>query len=335
MDKTLFLLVISGTDTIKHQGISAAGANHEMLPYTAALDAEFIYYGYTKTLDKLPVSPNKIVSPALISKACLNLLGIDILTVDTGAHIKSQCPYISVREKPGADISTGQAMTYAEVLELYQAGRDFLGSIKNYNHVIVAECVVGGTTTAFGLLEAMGYKCSQMLSSSLPNGNHNLKESLVHEGLSKAIINDDPLSAVAALGDPMQAFVTGLSLSCTENNIQVTLAGGTQMIAVGALIERLNGQRSTVNGMRIVTTPWIVNDKSAKFTELHQLCCPDIEVQYPDTESIRTNHLLNEQISSLTDSQLTLKLIIDRYEEGHVKEGIGMGALMNLLRNCP
>ena len=65
----LFLLVISGTDTINHQGISAAGASHEMLPYTAALDAEFIYHGYTKTLDKLPVSPNGIVSPALISKA--------------------------------------------------------------------------------------------------------------------------------------------------------------------------------------------------------------------------------------------------------------------------
>ena len=138
MKNTLFLLVISGTDTIKHQGISAAGASHEMLPYTAALDAEFIYYGHTNTLDKLPVSPNGIVSPTLISKACLNLLGMDILIVDTGAHIKPQCPYISIREKPSRDISTGQAMDYDEVNELYQAGKKFTETIKSYNQIIVA-----------------------------------------------------------------------------------------------------------------------------------------------------------------------------------------------------
>lgn len=329
MQDTLFLLVISGTDTIKHKGISAAGANHEMLPYTAALDAEFLYHGHTKSLDKLPISPSGIVSPALISKACLNLLGIDILIVDTGAHIKPQCPYISVREKPSDDISTGQAMTYDEVLELYQAGKKFPESIRNYKHIIVAECIVGGTTTAMGLLEALGYKCSEMLSSSFPDGNHKLKEGLVREGLSKARINDDPLSAVSAMGDPMQVFVAGLAQSCSEKGIQVTLAGGTQMIAIGSLLTKLNTKHSTLSEIEIITTPWVVNDKSAKFTELHQLCCPNIEVLYSDTESIRDNHLLNKQISSLTGNQLTLKLVLDRYDEGHVKEGIGLGSLLN------
>ncbi len=348
MQDTLFLLVISGTDTIKHQGISAAGASHDLLPYTAALDAEFIYYGYRTSMSSprnehntadgtlwtgsLPVSPNGIVSPALISKACLNLLGIDILIADTGAHIKAQCPYISIREKPGADISSGQAMTYGEVLELYQAGKEFTESIGKYQNVIIAECVVGGTTTALGLLEALGYQCSQMLSSSFPDGNHSLKEKLVREGLCQAKITNDPLTALAAMGDPMQAFVAGLAETCLDNDIQVTLAGGTQMIAVYALIKKLNSQ-ATSNKVKIITTPWVANDKSAKFQELLQLCSPDLEVEYPDTETIRSNHLLDQQISMLSENQLTLNSILDRYEEGHVKEGIGMGALLQLINS--
>ncbi len=334
MPNTLFLLVISGTDTIKHPGISAAGANHEMLPYTAALDAEFIYHGHTKTLDKLPISPNNIVSPALISKACLNLLGIDKLIIDTGAHIKPQCPYITVREKPSGDISTGQTMTYDEVVELYQTGKNFHETIKNYNHVIIAECIVGGTTTALGLLEALGYKCSRMLSSSFPDGNHSLKEDLVRKGLSQAQITHDPLTAVAAMGDPMQAFTCGLAQSCSENNIQVTLAGGTQMIAIASLIEKLNPQSENLNRINILTTPWVIHDQSAQFIKLQEQCCPNIKALTFNPNLLDTYEDLDSEILKLSNNALSLKQITDRYSEGHVKEGVGMGALINQVLYC-
>ncbi len=341
MLQPLFILVISGTDTIKHPGISAAGASQELLPYTAALDAEFIYHGYTKTLDKLPVSPNHIVSPALISKACLNILNIPLVIIDAGTHIKPQCPFIQVRKQVSADTSSGEAMSIADTHELFQTGKELAEEFKGFDELIIAECVVGGTTTAFGLLSGLGYDCSNMISSSFPNGNHALKETLVKQGLAKAQINkSDPLSAVAALGDPMQALVAGLALG---SQAKITLAGGTQMLAVGALVQRiiekevsildtsLRGaqRRSNLNDIQIITTQWVIKDKSAQFTELHQLCCPQINVKHSSIDSSCARHRLKNEIQKLSNTDL--EQILDRYDEGHVKEGVGMGALLDLL----
>jgi NaMN:DMB phosphoribosyltransferase len=86
----MFFLVIGGTKTIKHPGISAAGASHELLPYTAALDAEYICLGKTLSLDSIPVSPAGIVSPALISRKCLELLKMPVRVINAGAPVTPQ-----------------------------------------------------------------------------------------------------------------------------------------------------------------------------------------------------------------------------------------------------
>ena len=232
---SLFILIISGTETIKHPGISAAGASHEMLQYTAALDAEFIYHGRTKTLDSLPVSPEGIVSPALISKACLNLLEIPVVIIDAGAHIKPQCPYIQVRTEPAADIATGQAMSEAEVTELIETGRELAQDFDKFDELIIAECVVGGTTTALGLLSALGFDCLDMMSSSLPNGNHNLKKKLIKQCLINFETSFEPTRAIARAGDPMQALTLGLLEAAGD---KVTLAGGSQTLAIAAALQK-------------------------------------------------------------------------------------------------
>ena len=323
MANALFILIISGTDTIKHPGISAAGATQDMLKYTAALDAEFIYHGKVKTLPELPVSPDGIVSPALISKACLNLMHIPSIIIDAGAHVKPQCPYIQVRYQPAADISTGKAMTRHDVLELILTGNELAEEFADFDELIIAECVVGGTTTALGLLTALGYDCLDMVSSSFPNGNHGLKREIIEQGLANRPIlnNKDAIQDIAAMGDPSQALIAGLVQGSKQ---EVTLAGGTQMLAIAALIKRLGKEAQ----FSIAPSPWVIKDQSAKFFELHQLVCPEIEIKNQKLKACQSLEL-EDKVKEL--SGLELKDIFARYNEGHVKEGVGMGALLTEL----
>lgn len=325
-----FILIIAGTEVIKHKGISAAGASQEMLRYTAALDAEFIYHGKSKTLDKLPISPHGIVSPALIAKACLNLLDADIHIVDLGAHIKPQCEYISYRAKPSACPSTGKAMSLDEVEALFAEGKNFSAKFSQDEELIIAECVVGGTTTALGLLRALGYDCKDMISSSIPEGNHELKEKIIEEGLLGAPpCNNNPLAAVAAMGDAMQAFAAGLAIQANQSGIGISLAGGSQMLAVQALINRLEANTPNIS---IKPSPWVVNDKSGKFTQLQQLVCPKSLVEVFDLSQKHKLKDLDNEIKKLSlnacEREIGLEEICKQYDLGHVKEGVGMGALI-------
>lgn len=320
MTKKHYILIISGTDIIRHPGISAAGASHEMLKYTAALDAEFIYHGELKTLDKLPVSPSGIVSPALIAKACLDHLGAKITIIDAGAHVKPQCPYLSLREKPGGDISSEVMMSLEEAEELFEEAKKI--TIDSNDELIIAECVVGGTTTAYYTLRALGCDCQGLISSSIPSGNHNLKEELVSQALAKKKASDNPLSFAA---DPMQIVAAGLSIAAREKNIPVTLAGGTQMIAVKALIDRFSEL-----DLSISPSPWVMNDKSANFSKLLELVSPTTRVGICNKPYSATLGLSVKDLSKKAcDKEISLEEIISQYDEGHVKEGLGMGALIH------
>lgn len=330
MSKLNFILLIAGTEVIQQPGISAAGASQEMLRYTAALDAEFIYHGKSITLDKLPVSPSGIVSPALISRACLNLLGANIHIVDLGAHIKPQCPYLSYREEPSACPSTGQAMSLSEVEALYVAGRNFAHQFNQDDDLVVAECVVGGTTTALGLLRALGYECQGMISSSIPQGNHELKNKIIHQGLiASSSRHDNPLAAVAALGDPMQAFAAGLALEANARKQSVSLAGGSQMLAVHALIDKLGEHESIV----LEPSPWVVNDNSARFMDLQRRVAPGAKLRVFDLSQKLLLSDLDAEIKKLSfnacEREIGLEEICAQYDQGHVKEGVGMGALLS------
>lgn len=320
-----YILIISGTDLIKYPGISAAGASQEMLKYTACLDAEFIYYGHLKTLDKLPVSPAGIVSPALIAKACLNKLSAKITIIDAGAHIKPQCPYISLRQNPGADISESDAMTYQEAMALFEKSQTI--DLDSSDEIILAECVVGGTTTTYSLLRALGYSCQGMVSSSFPKGNHDLKENLVNKALSRFNKEIDPIKIAARLGDPMQIVASALLQKAIKEDILIRLAGGTQMIAVKALIDRLESN----NSIPIAVSPWVYYDKSARFKKLLDLVSPKTKIL---CQRDLSNLDLDEEIKTLSKEscakELSLKEILENYSQGHVKEGLGMGALIHL-----
>lgn len=309
-----FTLVIAGTEVIKHPGISAAGASHEKLPYTAAWDSEFLFDGDIK---KLPVSPAGIISPAVISKACLQMLGADLQIINAAAPIAPNCKFFDCQTKVAKSPETGEAIPLDEVERLFKLGKNLS---KDCDEQIIAECVVGGTTTALGLLVALGFDVYGLVSSSVPAGNHELKNKLIEEGYKNALERDDfsaekvdsnPLLAISAMGDPMQAVVAGMLMANKAKKI--ILAGGSQMIAIAALCEKLG----YTEPIEIRASHWLLSDKSADIrTLLHK---------------VSKNTKLISPLDFADLSVLKEHPLLKAYEQGHVKEGVGAGALLSLV----
>ena len=67
----IFICIISNTETSDIPGITVAGANTELINYTSAGDSEYLYYGYCKSMNKIPVTPDGKPTPAVISRTAL------------------------------------------------------------------------------------------------------------------------------------------------------------------------------------------------------------------------------------------------------------------------
>lgn len=169
--------------------------------------------------------------------------------------------------------------------------------------LVIGESTPGGTTTAQAVLWAMGYDART--SSASPENPQSLKEQVIAEGFQRAGIErgqlkDNPLEALRQFGDPMMATVVGLALGFRKN---VVLAGGTQMLAVSALLKALEEDMSR---FMIATTKWVVRDKSATFIETAK------EIG------------IITYAADLDFSKSEFKGLRD-YENGYVKEGVGAG----------
>ncbi len=85
----------------------------------------------------------------------------------------------------------------------------------------------------------MGYEVDHKISGSTPENPHILKHKVVKNGLNFQDIllensNHEPFIAINAVGDPMIPAVAGIAMG---SSVPVTLAGGTQMTAVCAVIK--------------------------------------------------------------------------------------------------
>ena len=74
----LFSLVTSYTETCEIPGITVAGADADFVKFTPAADAEYLHYGYCKSIDMMPMTPDGKPTPALLTKAALELSLIHI-----------------------------------------------------------------------------------------------------------------------------------------------------------------------------------------------------------------------------------------------------------------
>ena len=299
--KSLFAFVISYTETCEIPGITFAGADKNSIQFTPPADAEYLHYGYCKTIDKIPMTPDGKPTPGILTKTALESASIPHLTINAGSKISPQLPFIETGLPFGKNISIEDAMTDSQVTQAVDFGRILGRSLASLTDcLVIGESIPGGTTTALAVLRALGFDAK--VSSSIPENPIELKNQIVESAL-KRIDSDHPYSIVAKVGDPMIPFVAGM-LSAASDVSKVMLAGGTQMTAVLAFASKIGfNEENTVIG----TTSYITNDKDANFKDLVQKIAniPIISVD-PDLKNSRHSGLR-------------------AFSEGFAKEGVGAG----------
>jgi uncharacterized protein (TIGR00303 family) len=306
--KPLFACVIGVTETAKIPGISAAGKYPELTDYTPPADVELLLLGKCRCIPGVPVTPEGIPTPALITMSALELANIPVLVVSGGLRVNPHIPFLNLNGKPGRDIRTGKAVENAEEI-LWRAKIAGENLSKTADYLVIGESIAGGTTTALGVLLAMGVDARGKVSSSMPSNPHELKIASVEEGLKVSGVEfgdlaNDPLKAISCVGDPMMSAFVGLVLGAADK-VSVLMAGGTQMGAVLAVIKALNP--SVLNNVAIGTTRWIMTDKTADLkgiiTQIADvpILAADLDFSQSRFEGLRA------------------------YEAGVVKEGVGAG----------
>jgi uncharacterized protein (TIGR00303 family) len=312
-----FVLCLGATRTSDVPGISAAGLTPELRRLTPAVDSELVAFGRASVSGRTSVLTEEMVSPAVITRACAQMLGWQLHIFDCGVFVKPNVDLISVGHGAANCLSTGKAMSRSRVQNLLESGLAWGSRLaRQCDYLIVSECVPGGTSTALALLTLLGYKCTGLVSGSVLDGNHRGKERLLQLGLAsiggKPIgIEDDPLWAVAKMGDPMQPFAAGMALSAARS-VPVILAGGSQMLAVYALQKALLKtlpKASEPRALGVWTTKWVAADVRANSKELSKLVGAPMACAKLDFSKSHLPGLRN-------------------YENGQVKEGVGAGAAL-------
>jgi NaMN:DMB phosphoribosyltransferase len=349
----VFACVLGFTETGLIPGISAAGSTPEDRKYTACADAEFLYYG-PEHKAQYPLPPLTAgASPVLISRAVFESLKIPVHLFNAGLPQPPAVPVIDLGGTTAKCLSGGAAMEITTVHHLFEQGLlwgERLAANIQQGYVILGECVVGGTTTALAILTGLGIDAAGKVNSSHPVCNHGQKWALVQAGLEKmrgnreqgeinfqsSIQNPscagstskvrskiqnsvDPLKLVAAVGDPMQVVVAGMAIAASRS-CGVMLAGGTQMLAVYALISAI-AQAYTLSwqpeAVVVGTTRWVAEDPTGATVDLALNLGEGNLTQSGGTPPLLATNL------SFADSRYPQ---LRAYERGFVKEGMGAGA---------
>lgn len=311
----VFACVLGFTETCLIPGISAAGKTPADRQYTAIADAEFLVNGVHPQPD-YPLPPLIAgASPVYISRAIVAALDLPVYIFNAGLPTPPTIPHLDLAGMPAACLTTGAALPLATVSRLYQQGLHWgaklAAEVGADSYLIVGECVVGGTTTALSLLTGLGIDALGKVNSSHPVCNHQQKAEIVDRGLSQLQLPLSPLALVAAIGDPMQIVVAGMAIAASRSS-GVLLAGGTQMLAVAALIHAIGIEEGIeINTAQIVvgTTAWVATDRSGDTVAL--------------ARSIPTIPLISTELSFAKSQYPQLQV----YEQGFVKEGVGAGGL--------
>lgn len=310
--RPLLACLLGFTDTGLIPGISAAGLRPQDRQYTAVADAEFLLQG-CQAAPQYPLPPLSVgVSPVFITRAVVEACQIPVYVFNTGLPVTPPAPAIDLGGQAARCVSTGQALPLAIVQHLFQQGLawgETLAQSCPDSYLVLSECVVGGTTTALALLTALGIQANGKVNSSHPACNHAQKWALVQQGLDYLENTCDPLAVVAAIGDPMQITCAGMAIAASRSN-GVLLAGGTQMLAVYALIQALAHHQSlALEREQIVvgTTRWVAEDPTGDTIGLARALSPVA--------------LVGTSLCFATSRYPQLQ----RYEQGYVKEGVGAG----------
>lgn len=311
--KPCFACILGFTATGLIPGISAAGATPEDREYTAIADAEFLAQGVQTTYtNPLPILEAG-VSPTFITRAVVEACHIPTYIFNAGLLHQPTVKNIDLGGTAAQCLSSGQAMSGELVDHLFNQGLSWGKKLATQgDYLIIGECVVGGTTTALALLTALGIEAQGMVNSSHPRCNHEQKWSVVQAGLKNAKnLNNSqsPLELVAAIGDPMQIVCAGMAIAASSRG-GVMLAGGTQMLAVYALIEAIAEHHqisAQLSQIVVGTTRWVAEDPTGNTVGL--------------AKTITRVPLLATDLSFATSRYPSFRA----YSQGYVKEGVGAG----------
>ncbi|SFR36245.1 nicotinate-nucleotide--dimethylbenzimidazole phosphoribosyltransferase [Halogeometricum limi] len=300
------MLVAGTTRTAEREGISAAGATRDLMLHTPSADAEILEYGELVRAPVTPVSPTGCPTPAAVTRAVRERLGFDVTVVDGGLAKPTGAPTVNVGAKPGRDV--GEADPVQTAPGAFAAARQFGRSLPD-DELVVGETIPGGTTTAMAVLRALGEEWPT--SSSLPENPVELKRAVVEEAFAASEIEPGqaahtPELAVRFVGDPVLAVAGGLVAGALEAGTEVVLGGGTQMLAVAALVRHAG----VVGPLTLATTSYLLADvpELRAATAAHDV---DLVVTDPGFDAADAGPL-------------------SAYADGVAKEGAAMGGALYL-----
>jgi uncharacterized protein (TIGR00303 family) len=298
----LFCGILGNTLLSTVPGVSGAGATPEKTLLTPILDAELITWGVIKSYPIKPDTPTGCPTPASITRAMMKLCDMQPLFINAGLSHIPTIPCFDVYGTAGEDPRFQDAVP--KVLELVLKG-EIIGRLlsKSSDLLVLGECVPGGTTTALCVMRAMGYEAS--VSSSFVNNPLLIKEEICRKALER--IRSDgitsPIDIMRYTGDPMMPVAVGIAKTYSG---ELILAGGTQMLAVSAIIKSIGGRLP-----RVVTTSYVRDDPSANVQQIAGQIGVKIIYVDPGFEDLGHSGLA-------------------RYCIGEVKEGMGAGGAMYL-----
>ncbi len=310
-ESTPILVVVAGsTETSTIPGISIAGPTPEATLYTPTLDVEYLVAGRPLTLNVVPVAPNGVPTPAVITRSIVEALRLPVLVVDAGCRYQPRIPVARLPSaKPGGRIDADPALPRGTSKSLFEEAR-LLGRhlARTGLPVLVGETIPGGTTTAAALLEALGLPGVGAVSSSSPDNPKPLKRRVVEAALERLRERGklDVFEVSDEVGDPVHVAAAGVAAGVMDAGGPVYLAGGTQMAAVAALLSKLGYD---VSRTAILTTSWIAGDPTADIKGLAEAIGVPLVASTFSFEDTRFEGL---------------KL----YDRGYAKEGVGAGGAL-------
>jgi uncharacterized protein (TIGR00303 family) len=300
--KPLFCGILANTILSTVPGVSGAGPTPDKTLLTPILDAELITYGAVNSQPVKPDTPTGCPTPASITRAMMELTGIQPLFVNAGLCHPPTVPCFDVYGSPGEDPRFRQAVPHAQ--DLFFKGGVIGKFLSNTCDLLVlGESVPGGTTTALCVMRALGYDAS--VSSSFVNNPIGIKQEICRLSLERIMADTvkSPLDIIRYTGDPMMAVAIGIAKTYDGT---LFLAGGTQMIAICAVIKKMGLPLPMV-----VTTSYVRDDISANIQDIASEIGVDI-------------YYVDPGFGDLGHPGLA------RYCIGEVKEGMGAGGAMCL-----
>jgi len=305
----VFTCTVASTMTSSIPGVSDAGDTPELTLYTGAADAELLVNGKTTCIKGIPINPGGIPTPATLTKAALDLSGMQLFIIDGGCFVRPDIPCFDVGGKCGEKITTAHALD--NVMQSYERGYR-LGELlaKDNGFVVISESCAGGTTTALAVMMAMGTIKENLVSSSSPKNPKELKSKLVNEAFETAGIKpgdyaNNPLKAIECFGDPMMPVNVGI-LCGAAKTVPVIVGGGTQMAAVMAAAVKLHPE--IVGNFAQGTTRWLMNDPNSSMKKIMDSISDRIPILY-----------------ITVDYSTSPYEGLQAYEWGYIKEGTGCG----------